>query len=314
MGFSECGDATLWFIRRQPERRRRLLPRLFFDEEKDWGYALQLVDSEVSFSNGSRGAECLVRRRRGTLGLGKCRNLDTAWSWRVSAEGILFHGGEKLTPSQCLWRNGTSSALSSCEDEEDTSYRLARFSMVRYHASTQAPPAADVGKETNDIKRSEMLELAVVERHPVSRIDLAHSQASEPLMHTKLKPASHLLFATLGGTASKPQELPRSLLKAASPMLLVLKEDEIPPLPIQVEKRAPVKLRKMPVHPYIASAKDEVWTDPQTDLQYPTDLCSYLGYDRKEAGRHTLTGVGQYMRTVFNVKVRCSSFWTSCYC
>ncbi|EED94961.1 predicted protein [Thalassiosira pseudonana CCMP1335] len=60
---------------------------------------------------------------------------------------------------------------------------------------------------------------------------------------------------------------------------------------------------KIPVHPYIESSKDGVWVDPLTSLEYPTDLCDYLGQTKKEAGRHTLMGVGQYYRTAFNIKV-----------
>jgi len=65
----------------------------------------------------------------------------------------------------------------------------------------------------------------------------------------------------------------------------------------------PHRPRKIPVHPYIASSKDGVWIDPLTSLEYPTDLCTYLGHTKKEAGRHTLMGVGQYYRTAFNIKV-----------
>ena len=65
----------------------------------------------------------------------------------------------------------------------------------------------------------------------------------------------------------------------------------------------PHRPRKIPVHPYIQSSKDFVWVDPLTSLRYPTDLCNYLGHTKKEAGRHTLMGVGQYFRTAFKVKV-----------
>jgi len=63
------------------------------------------------------------------------------------------------------------------------------------------------------------------------------------------------------------------------------------------------KLKRMQTHPYLKSAKDGRWNDPLTSLEYPTDLCHYLGHTRKEAGRHTLVGVGQYTRTVFKVRV-----------
>ncbi|KAL7536123.1 hypothetical protein ACHAXR_006927 [Thalassiosira sp. AJA248-18] len=65
----------------------------------------------------------------------------------------------------------------------------------------------------------------------------------------------------------------------------------------------PHRPRKIPVHPYIQSSKDFVWVDPLTSLQYPTDLCRYLGHTKKDVGRHTLMGVGQYYRTAFNIKV-----------
>ena len=61
---------------------------------------------------------------------------------------------------------------------------------------------------------------------------------------------------------------------------------------------------KIPVHPYIEASKDGIWVDPLTSLEYPTDLCGYLGQSKSEDGRHTLMGVGQYFRTAFNIKVR----------
>lgn len=61
--------------------------------------------------------------------------------------------------------------------------------------------------------------------------------------------------------------------------------------------------RKIPVHPYIKESKNGVWTDPQTELEFLTDLSSYIGDDRKKHGRHTLMGVGQFTKTVFKIKV-----------
>ena len=62
-------------------------------------------------------------------------------------------------------------------------------------------------------------------------------------------------------------------------------------------------VRKIQTNPYIAASNDERWTDPKTGLIYRTDLCQYLGHERKDAGRHTLTGVGQYTKTMLNIKV-----------
>jgi len=73
----------------------------------------------------------------------------------------------------------------------------------------------------------------------------------------------------------------------------------------------PHRPRKIPIHPYIQSSKDFVWVDPLTSLEYPTDLCTYLGQSKKEAGRHTLMGVGQYYRTAFNIKVYGAALYVS---
>jgi len=74
-------------------------------------------------------------------------------------------------------------------------------------------------------------------------------------------------------------------------------------LGVPLDSKNPHRLRKIPIHPYIQSSNDFVWVDPLTSLEYPTDLCQYLGQTKKEAGRHTLMGVGQYYRTAFNIKV-----------
>lgn len=70
-------------------------------------------------------------------------------------------------------------------------------------------------------------------------------------------------------------------------------------------------LRKIQTNPYIAASEDERWVDPQTGLVYRTDLCQYLGHERKEVGRHTLTGIGQYTKTMLNIKVYGVGFYVS---
>jgi len=70
--------------------------------------------------------------------------------------------------------------------------------------------------------------------------------------------------------------------------------------PAQEEK---IHLFKIPSNPYIEASKNFVWKDRDSGLEYPTDLCGYLGQEKKRSGRHTLVGVGQYARTVFNIKV-----------
>jgi len=46
-----------------------------------------------------------------------------------------------------------------------------------------------------------------------------------------------------------------------------------------------------------------MWEDPQTGMKYLTDLSEYLGNERKSLGRHTLMGVGLYVRTMLKIKI-----------
>lgn len=71
------------------------------------------------------------------------------------------------------------------------------------------------------------------------------------------------------------------------------------------------KPKKIPVHPYIAASKDGYYMDEVTGMEYPTDISEYLGHDRKEVGRHTLTGVGVYTRTMLKIKVYGVAFYVA---
>ena len=179
--------------------------------------------------------------------------------------------------------------------------------------------------------------------------DAAHRHASEPLQHAQVKSSSSMIVATAtavgggGGTGTMKKKPLGSVVKATTatttattspktklftlkdtnPILFIggqgfdTKSSTLSPtassslLPTASTSAASYKLRRLETHPYLASAKNNVWTDPQTGLEYPTDLCSYLGHDLKKAGRHTLTGVGYYTKTVLNIKVcvcSCTSF------
>ena len=75
-----------------------------------------------------------------------------------------------------------------------------------------------------------------------------------------------------------------------------------------------------PPHPYLISThsnlKQNVYVDPSTELSYPLNLCNILNKQESNAedtsnktngctkhNRHLLTGVGQYTRTVFKLKI-----------
>ena len=133
------------------------------------------------------------------------------------------------------------------------------------------------------------------------RAPLARTSAS----HIRDAPATssiqgiHLQQQGVDGSADKTQQ--SSLLHRGKPRKHPMKpgEKEVDDTAEMAHHR-PIK---MPVHPYIKASKDEIWVDPMTSLEYPTDLCRYLGQTKKDAGRHTLMGVGQYYRTAFNIKV-----------
>jgi hypothetical protein len=164
------------------------------------------------------------------------------------------------------------------------------------------------------------------DQHPLpSQVDIAHSHASGLTVHAELKPVSRLtsLSPQRGAASSKSsnkKQPPLHFLKDTNPILLA--GGRLLATPKEVERKntaaegqklhetlsstttmKPV-IRKIQVNPYIAASNEERWTDPLTGLVYRTDLCQYLGHERKESGRHTLVGVGQYMKTVFNIKVR----------
>ena len=177
-----------------------------------------------------------------------------------------------------------------------------------------------------------------------SQVDIAHvhaSTADQDPKERRSKPIS-TTFLPHQSPGLVAKELPK-LLDNSNPILMISeqkpnqsreptgKPDHVPSMlrdGTSVPERPMV--RKIQMNPYIASSTQERWTDPQTGelqqllqcwlhcslrrlirpnslptgLVYRTDLCEYLGHERKETGRHTLTGVGQYTKTMLNIKVR----------
>jgi hypothetical protein len=149
-----------------------------------------------------------------------------------------------------------------------------------------------------------------------SQVDVAHVHASaaSPDQKERRSSSPSALFLPHQSPDLVAKELPR-LLGYSNPILFVSKvpkqQHGSPSKAMQTNSMVregctiPDKLlvRKIQMNPYIASSRDERWTDPQTGLVYHTDLCGYLGHERNEVGRHTLTGVGQYTKTMLNIKV-----------
>lgn len=231
-------------------------------------------------------------------------------------------------------------------------HRLVHFSLVRYHATSShtstKPPgqatsaARSVASEkgaTGDFEgpaTSSSNESVGLEGLPSSK-DKAHSHAKgrvgpSPLFEMNLAGRPLLSAIPTREARKESNQSPFAALKDTNPILFLGVEKR---QPRQAEKEAhkgiqiesitlgksaavglslpsPGKLRKIEMNPYIAASKDEVWADPQTGLEYYTDLCEYLGHDRKEYGRHTLVGVGLFTKTMLKIKVRRKSFRGEC--
>jgi hypothetical protein len=252
--------------------------------------------------------------------------------------------------SKCLVGTDTGLALGPCADieEVDESSRTTpiNLSIVRYRTislpdalqqlSSSLPkqkskelatqkPADEVSRALlPPVRTNEEGEKDAPSNLPSRRMDLAHLHASEPGNHRLLMKSS------TPALSRSTRERPDGHRAKLSPLQILLDANPVHAFErtsLTGEKHARTTLgnhratvapteptayrsRKIPVHPYIAAAKNEVWTDPQTGLAYPTDLSGYLGHDRKEHGRQTLMGVGQY-RKGYVIKVYGVAYYVS---
>ena len=159
----------------------------------------------------------------------------------------------------------------------------------------------------------------------------------EPAMFPELKDTSTLLFQRNNNNNNRETEpkqngspLHARLLSNSNPILLAsttMKPAQMTPphqlssSPLsQQQQQHPgtantdsitSKLRRIQTHPYLNAAdkSSNIWTDPQTQLEYHTDLRTYLGRPRED-GRHTLTGVGIY-RKGYVIKVYGIAFYVA---
>lgn len=221
--------------------------------------------------------------------------------------------------------------------------RILQIGLVR-QATADSILAADARRSLAEKVEAKQEEPATPEperRFPPSPFDIAHSHAAISGQRVELKTSTGRTSlsnkSSSSSTPAPPTSHPLLYFKDTNPILLAtgtlgLTQDEssnkpnakktisvksdktatgkvgtsttLPPSGGSANRPSKPIIRKIQTNPYISESKDERWIDPQTGLVYHTDLCRYLGHDRKEVGRHTITGVGQYMKTVFNIKVR----------
>jgi hypothetical protein len=265
--------------------------------------------------------------------LGGHKGEDNAEAMRQKQKRLLKTNGKKTL--ECMARNASQAAIlipcdgrlaSSVSSEERPPDRVLQIGLVR-QATADSTVASEQGHrpisdEVHSQNENTAEGLQPERRLPPSQKDLAHSHASASTNHAELKrsptlaglASKHSAPSSLGSTTS----LPLTYFKNSNPILLannIVGVKESRPLVAKAKsaKRTSDSMgsassrpivRKLQTNPYITESQNERWTDPQTGLVYRTDLCHYLGHDRKEVGRHTLAGVGQFMKTVFNIKVR----------
>jgi len=287
--------------------------------------------------------ECLTRRRKNNqLVLVPCSQ-ERAWAWHFNEDGIMYfrkprskshtydekqkklikkHGKKTM---ECLGRNATNAAvLIPCDGLQIPTETQERGRVLRIGLVRQATSLPRITRKEVEVTSPER-EPPPAERFPPSQIDKARSHASTTSgQKEKLKGATRMVsFAT----SKSPTPVPETTLslpyfKSVNPLLLASGNIGLAPEKTSTPSKKAVdtpasmtstttqsrpSIRKIQTNPYVNDAVDERWTDPQTQLVYRTDLCQYLGQSRAEAGRHTLTGVGQYMKTVFNIKASRSS-------
>lgn len=270
---------------------------------------------------------CLVKNHSGGVQLGSCHhematddyvNLSVVRYRAVSLPDALHHlsSSSSSSKSAAVSKEGAGVQNNAAVDLEPLK---APISTSPTRAKTKkAPVRVEASLNTAPPQSSVNL--------PSRKRDLAHMHASSEAppphqhqQHTSLKPPQ-LKKPALATHRAEERKMSRlQFLHSANPVSLAEQSfgaakrenaNHRMVAPTESSAALPHRTRKIPVHPYIAASQNEVWTDPQTGLQYPTDLSGYLGFNRKEKGRHTLMGVGQY-RKGYVIKVYGVAYYVS---
>ena len=287
-----------------------------------------LLGSQKQNKANSDSRKC-IRRTNETVALaGPCSNTESLDNQKLIGFSLVqYQTTSALSPK--LPRHSKvqeTISLGGVTNKHDNQWSEPVSGNLVKSATSTASSDSSPHHQTQNLHRSD----SEHEQIPRSvRTSQSHA-ASAPLMHPELKPASQLLFAK-SGNIKRGQVTPQhgqrktasldELQNRNSPQLVVgSNSGRIVPKKSTSKllhpphlgdvgdlgdmNDAPLRLRKIPVHPYIEASKGTgIWKDPQTELNYFTDLSEYLGHDRKETGRHTLMGVGQYTRTMLKIKV-----------
>lgn len=320
--FSECGDATLWFVGQTQIHKHRLLLSGSYQLRKEApsGYTFQVADRDVEHQPRSlKETECLdstflknghSRPHVSSIQVTKCRK--RIWQPLTNVWNVNEHGNLQDTNHRCLARRNNDAVLVDCSTASTVS-----FSFLRYRAVPVPEPNDRASPKTKPSEKP----LYTIDADTVVRVDSlpqfrdrAHDSSSVSNKPSELKiQRNPLLFPQKEKT---PTRSPLHVILDNTNPILVANNGVRSTLPTStvtmtdLKSTMPNNVRRIQTHPYINTAQNEIWTDPQTNLEYQTDLHRYLEWDRQQHGRHTLTGVGQY-RKGFVIKVYGVAFYVS---
>ena len=238
---------------------------------------------------------------------------------------------DEAQTAQCLWRYNDSLAMtepcdgSAKNSRESSNKRLVGLSVIQYQNSAAVSPKLprfnDAGGQSDPVeppkKQQPLNEEIESESHLPRTKSHSTSRSTSDSKNHKNVPIG------VGGYFERPKlkansgsdQKKRKTMEMRTPIGVGGYMSKEKPKAIKgnilhhpsssphSHQDTPLKPRKIPVHPYIAASKNGVYVDPNTDLEFPTDIHAYLGHERRQSGRHTLMGVGLFTKTMLKIKV-----------
>jgi len=278
------------------------------------------------------------------LKLGPCGAQQQHYaSWRVDSTGILRHSGayeknsrpkhniplfqriisiltrrnERKDPVHelCIHRNknvSNEAILASCSTDDDDDDHSNNHSLVTFTVMTRYSYSAPSRVSSSSSADPKRLTNASSAASPTTALDALQMIASKHYYtsNTAGVAPSSIKSSLPSCVANTRSSKPSTGLDDALQMVARKHFDQQQQF-ISSTRGIGTTHWKIPRHPYLESSKNELWVDSQTGLTYRTDLCQYLGDTRKESGRHTLVGVGQYTRTPLKIKVYGAALYVS---
>ncbi|KAK1732438.1 hypothetical protein QTG54_016832 [Skeletonema marinoi] len=265
-------------------------------------------------------------------GLTKTELHQRSGRWRLFAgKAAADNRLRSSTDLGCVHRNSTSASLLPCnhdvKNSVDTSAdSIVEFSLVRYPSTTSKVHQQTNAGLTNELNGSSSWE-------PWKTLDGASMLLPGGTVQTNTankeeKLADHLPRSRTTSQNAKNRKVEvkstASMLHASLDPMRSQKHEATSASHI---RDAPIVMNGVAFHEQRSSNKDatiEGSTTPhapsnrdckkhqvQEQMVESQNLCTYLGQSKKEAGRHTLMGVGQYYRTAFNIKVYGAALYVS---